>query len=153
MRAVVQRVSRVAVTVDGAVVGEIGLGFLVLVGVTAADTPTHAALLAAKIAKLRVFQDGDGKMNLSLQDVGGKALAVSQFTLYADIARGNRPSFIQAAPPEQGNALYDLFCEELRKNGVPVEKGVFGASMRVELVNEGPVTICMDTDIWPAPKG
>lgn len=148
MRAVVQRVGEAGVTVDGRVVGAIGAGLLVLLGVTAADGPAHARVMAAKIARLRIFRDPDDKMNLSVLDTGGSALVVSQFTLYADTARGNRPSFIAAAPPEQADSLYELFCRELAGLGVPVEKGVFGARMAVTLLNDGPVTICLDTDVW-----
>lgn len=148
MRAVVQRAAEASVTVDNAVVGAIDAGFLVLLGVTAGDGPAHAATMAGKIARLRVFRDADDKMNLSLLDVGGGALVVSQFTLYADTARGNRPSFTEAAPPEHANAMYELFCHELAMLGVHVEKGIFGARMAVRLLNDGPVTICLDTDAW-----
>lgn len=148
MRAVVQRVSEASVTVDGTVTGAVGQGFLVLLGVTGTDTTAHAVLLAGKIAKLRIFRDHQDKMNLSLLDIGGKALVVSQFTLYADTAKGNRPSFTQAAPPEHANTLYEQFCTALGGHGVGVEKGVFGASMEVRLLNHGPVTICLDTDSW-----
>lgn len=146
MRAVVQRVSGAKVAVDGRVAGEIAKGFLVLLGVAAADGPGEAALLAGKIARLRVFADGAGRMNLALGDVGGGVLAVSQFTLYAECARGNRPSFAAAAPPERAGALYALFCDELQALGPRVERGVFGAHMNVALVNDGPVTIVLDTD-------
>ncbi len=148
MRAIVQRVSEAAVEVDGRVVGAIGPGFLVLLGVTGSDGPAEAKLLAAKIAKLRVFRDAEEKMNLSLQDTGGRVLAVSQFTLYADTSRGNRPSFVDAAPPDQAEELYELFCREFAAFGIGAEKGVFGAMMRVRLLNDGPVTICLDTDNW-----
>lgn len=148
MRAVVQRVSEASVTVDGTVTGAIGQGFLVLLGVTGMDTTAHAVLLAGKIAKLRIFRDHQEKMNLSLLDTGGKALVVSQFTLYADTAKGNRPSFTRAAPPEHANTLYEQFCSALEGQGVGVEKGVFGARMEVRLLNNGPVTICLDTDAW-----
>ena len=153
MRAVVQRVSRASVAVDGAVTGRAGKGFLVLLGVTGGDTEKHAGVMAGKIARLRVFRDDQGKMNLALGDVGGSALVVSQFTLYADTAKGNRPSFAGAAEPALANRLYECFCECLEKNGVPVEKGVFGAHMDVELVNDGPVTICLDTDDWGMGQG
>lgn len=148
MRAVVQRVAEASVTVDGQVTGAIGGGFLVLLGVTGGDGEAHAKVLAQKTAKLRVFKDDQDKMNLSLLDIGGKALVVSQFTLYADTGKGNRPSFIQAAPPEQANTLYELYCEELRRLGVEVEQGIFGAHMEVRLMNDGPVTILLDTDAW-----
>lgn len=154
MRAVVQRVGEASVTVDGVVTGRIDRpGFLILLGVTGADAESHAKTLAAKIAKLRIFTDEAGKMNLSLLDIkarnaGGDALVVSQFTLYADTAKGNRPSFTQAAPPEQANVLYEAFCRELAGQGVGVERGVFGAHMDVRLHNDGPVTILLDTDAW-----
>ncbi len=151
MRAVVQRAAEARVVVEGKVVGEIGTGFLVLLGVTGTDTEAQAEVMAGKIARLRVFTDDAGKMNLALGDVGGRALVVSQFTLYADTAKGNRPSFTQAAPGEQANALYEHFCDCLRKNGVETEQGVFGADMKVSLVNDGPVTICLDTCGWKAP--
>ncbi len=151
MRAVVQRVREASVTVDGRVTGEIAGGFLVFLGVTASDTPAHAKIMAKKTAALRVFRDARDKMNLSLQDIGGAALVVSQFTLYADTSRGNRPSFIGAAPPEQANELYELYCGELRELGIGVETGVFAAHMDVRLLNDGPVTICLDTDDWNVP--
>ncbi len=148
MRAVVQRVSSAKVTVEGEVVGEIGLGYLVLLGVTGTDTRAEAALLAGKVAKLRVFRDQQDKMNLSVLDVGGKVLVVSQFTLYADTAKGNRPSFTDAAPPGQAEELYEYFSAELSRLGVGVAQGVFGAHMAVSLLNDGPVTICLDTAAW-----
>lgn len=151
MRAVIQRVAEASVTVDGRTVGAIGPGFLVLLGVTAADGPAHVSALAAKTARLRIFPDADDKMNLSLLDIGGAALVVSQFTLYAEYARGNRPSFIAAAGAERANTLYELFCRELAGLGVPVEKGVFGAKMAVRLLNDGPVTICLDSDLLRIP--
>ncbi len=148
MRAVIQRVREASVTVDGVVTGRIDAGLLVFVGVTGSDGRGHARTLAGKTASLRVFPDGAGKMNLSLLDVGGAALVVSQFTLYADASKGNRPSFVRAAAPERANELYEIFCRELSERGVPVGKGVFGADMAVRLWNDGPVTICLDTDIW-----
>ncbi|MCL1952956.1 MAG: D-aminoacyl-tRNA deacylase [Oscillospiraceae bacterium] len=149
MKAVIQRVTHASVTVDNAVTGSIGEGFLVLLGVAQGDTQAEAALLAAKIAKLRVFRDEQGKMNLSLLDTGGAALVISQFTLCADIRKGNRPAFTDAAPPGEADALYRYFCDCLRAEGVrDVQTGVFGAEMRVELLNHGPVTILMDTDTW-----
>jgi D-tyrosyl-tRNA(Tyr) deacylase len=144
MRAVIQRVSEASVTVEGQVTGAIGRGLLVLLGVGHADTEATAEALAAKIAKLRIFADAEGKMNLSVQDVQGSVLAVSQFTLLADTRKGNRPSFTDAAPPEKGNALYEAFCTALAGQGVPVQQGVFGAHMDVRLVNDGPVTIVLD---------
>lgn len=145
MRAVVQRVSSAAVRVDGAVVGEIGAGLLVLVCAMQGDGPAQAARLAAKIARLRIFKDDSGKMNRSVSDIGGAVLTISQFTLAADL-RGNRPGFSTAAPPEEGERLYRAFCEELAALGLPVARGIFGADMKVSLLNDGPVTIWMDTD-------
>jgi len=145
MRAVVQRVSRAAVKVDGQVRGEIGRGLVVLVGVARDDTAEAADSLAEKIAGLRVFNDREGKMNLSLADVGGAALAVSQFTLHGDCRKGRRPSFDRAAPAEQARALYERFVEKLRALGVRVETGVFQAMMEVELVNDGPVTLLVSS--------
>lgn len=145
MRAVIQRVSSAQVTVQGEIVGKIGRGFLVLLGVTAGDGEAEARLLARKVAGLRVFEDPDGKMNLALADVGGAVLAVSQFTLYADVRKGRRPSFIAAARPEQAEPLYQRFCSLLRAEGIEVQQGVFQAEMQVALVNDGPVTIWIDT--------
>jgi D-tyrosyl-tRNA(Tyr) deacylase len=133
------------VSVDGSVVSEIGHGFLVLLGVRSGDAPADAAYLAGKIAGLRVFADEEGRMNRSVVDVGGAVLLVSQFTLYADTRRGRRPSFVEAAAPEEAEPLVRLVAEELRGAGVEVGEGVFGASMSVELVNEGPVTIILDS--------
>jgi D-aminoacyl-tRNA deacylase len=144
MRAVCQRVSEARVSVDGAVVGEIGAGLVVLVGIARSDAAGEAERLAGKVSRLRVFEDELGKFDRSLVDVGGAALAVSQFTLIADTRKGNRPSFTEAAPPEQAEPLYDRFCAALAAEGVPVERGVFGARMAVELVNDGPVTIVLD---------
>ena len=145
MRAVIQRVSSAQVTVNGEVVGRIGRGFLVLLGVTTGDGEAEAGLLARKVAGLRVFEDAGGKMNLALPDIGGAVLAVSQFTLYADVRKGRRPSFIAAARPEQAEPLYQHFCTLLRVEGLEVQQGVFGAEMQVALVNDGPVTIWIDT--------
>ncbi len=144
MRVLLQRVSRAAVVVDGAETGAVGRGFLALVGVAHGDDAAAARKLAAKTARLRVFADDAGRMNLALGDVDGAVLAVSQFTLYADVRRGNRPSFTDAAPPERGEAVYEAYVEALRAEGVPVATGVFGAHMRVELVNDGPVTILLE---------
>jgi len=144
MRTVIQRVSRASVTVEGNVTGSIDRGLLVLVGVGHGDTDETARTLAGKIARLRIFGDEAGKMNRSVRDVGGGVLAVSQFTLLADTRKGNRPSFIGAAPPEEAERLYEVFCEAMAAEDVPVEKGVFGAMMDVELVNDGPVTIVME---------
>ena len=146
MRALLQRVSKAKVSVGGETVGEIGAGLLVLLGVSHEDTEAEARKLAQKIAKLRVFNDDAGKMNLSVKDVGGAALVVSQFTLYADTSGGNRPSYVSAARPEQAIPLYEFFSEALRLEGLTVETGVFGADMDVELLNQGPVTIWLDTD-------
>jgi D-tyrosyl-tRNA(Tyr) deacylase len=145
MRAVVQRVSRAKVTVNKATIGEIGLGLLVLLGVGHSDTEADATYLVEKIAGLRVFEDQDGKMNHSVQDVGGSVLAVSQFTLYGDVRRGKRPSFEAAAPPEHARQLYDFFVERIQALGLRCETGRFREMMRVELVNEGPVTILLDS--------
>ena len=144
MRAVLQRVAEAQVRVEGELVGETGRGFLILVCAMGGDSETQAEKLAAKIAKLRVFKDERGKMNLSVRDIGGSALVVSQFTLAADL-RGNRPGFSTAAPPEMGERLYRHFARALEKEGVPVATGRFGADMAVSLVNDGPVTIWMDT--------
>jgi D-tyrosyl-tRNA(Tyr) deacylase len=145
MRAVVQRVSRARVTVKGWASGEIGLGLLVLLGVGQQDTEADAIYLAEKIAGLRIFEDQDGKMNLSVREVGGSVLAVSQFTLYGDVRRGKRPSFDAAAPPEPARQLYELFVQQLQAAGLRCETGRFQEMMQVELVNEGPVTILLDS--------
>lgn len=144
MRALIQRVTEAAVRVDGAVIGEIGPGLLILVCAMQGDDDSRPGPLAAKIAKLRIFQDEAGKMNRSLLDTGGAALVVSQFTLAADTSRGNRPGFSYAADPETGNRLYERFASEMAALGVPVAKGRFGADMKVSLVNDGPVTIWVD---------
>ena len=147
MRVVVQRCSRAEVRIDGLVVGKIGQGFMLLVGITETDTQAEANLLAKKIAQLRVFEDTEGKMNLAIHDVGGAILSISQFTLYADCRKGNRPSFIRAARPEQASPLYDYFNETLRTTyNLQVETGRFGADMKVDFINDGPVTILLDTD-------
>jgi D-aminoacyl-tRNA deacylase len=145
MRAVVQRVSRAKVTVGGEVTGEIGSGLLVLLGVGQGDTRVEADYLAEKIVRLRIFEDADGKMNLSVMDAGGAALAVSQFTLYGDVRRGKRPSFDAAALPQQARELYEYFVEKIRAAGLRCETGRFQEMMQVELVNEGPVTILLDS--------
>lgn len=144
MRAVCQRVSEARARVDGRIVGEIAAGLCVLLGVADGDDGGDAARLAAKVARLRVFLADRGKFDRSLQDVGGAALVVSQFTLIADTAKGNRPSFAGAARPEAAEPLYERFCDEVAALGVPVARGVFGASMALELVNDGPVTIVLD---------
>ena len=146
MRVVVQRVSHARVGVEARVTGEIAAGLLVLVGIGRADTPETASMIAEKIVNLRIFNDQQGKMNCSLLDMGGAILAVSQFTLYGDARGGRRPSFIQAAPPEQGKSLYEEFVRAVAALGVRVETGVFQAHMSVELTNDGPVTILLDSD-------
>ena len=149
MRAVIQRVTKSSVTIDGEIKGSVGKGYNVLLGVMDGDTEAQAELLAAKIAKLRVFEDEAGKMNKSVTDINGGILVISQFTLCADIKKGNRPSFTDSAAPDEANRLYEYFCSKLLENGVSkVEKGVFAADMKVEIHNDGPVTIVMDTDIW-----
>jgi D-tyrosyl-tRNA(Tyr) deacylase len=145
MRAVIQRVARAEVRVEGEVVGAVGRGLLVLLGVAQDDGEEAARYLSDKVASLRVFEDGAGKMNLALAEVGGGVLVISQFTLFGDVRKGNRPSFTGAAPPERANALYERFCGLLREKGLPVATGVFRAHMDVELVNEGPVTVMLDS--------
>jgi D-tyrosyl-tRNA(Tyr) deacylase len=145
MRAVIQRVSRASVTIDGEVVGRIDHGLLVLLGITHSDTTADARWLAEKIVGLRIFNDAEGKMNLGLTDVGGSVLIVSQFTLYGDAQKGRRPSFVAAARPEQAIPLYEAFINGIKALGVPVETGRFGAMMDVELINEGPVTIILES--------
>jgi D-aminoacyl-tRNA deacylase len=144
VRAIVQRVSEASVTVAGETVGAIGIGLVVLLGVARGDDGDAAARLAGKVARLRVFENEDGRFDRSLLDVGGEALVVSQFTLIADTAKGNRPSFSNAAPPGEAEPLVERFCEALRAEGVAVQSGVFGARMQVALVNDGPVTIVLD---------
>ena len=143
VKAVVQRVSEARVRVRGETVGEVGPGLCVLLGVALDDTPANAQRLAEKVARLRIFEDDEGRFDRSLLDVGGEALVVSQFTLLADTAKGNRPSFTEAAPPDEAEPLYEAFCEALREQGVRVATGLFGARMAVELVNDGPVTIVL----------
>ncbi len=145
MKTVIQRVSSASVTVEGKIVGAIERGFLVLLGVKRGDTADDAAYLARKIAKLRIFNDEAGKMNLALEQVNGAVLAVSQFTLYADTRDGNRPGFSQAAAPDDGNRLYKTFCEILRNENLEVQTGIFQTEMKVSLVNDGPVTIIIDS--------
>ncbi|MBM4330987.1 MAG: D-tyrosyl-tRNA(Tyr) deacylase [Deltaproteobacteria bacterium] len=144
MRTVIQRVSRAQVRVEGKVVGEIGKGLLILLGVGREDSLAAIDPLLDKIINLRIFEDGEGKMNLSLLDTGGELMVISQFTLYADCRKGRRPSFTEAGPPEAAKALYDAFIDQVRKRGIPVAAGVFQALMDVELVNSGPVTILLD---------
>ena len=149
MRAIIQRVRNSSVSVDGEIKGSIGKGYNVLLGVMDGDAEAQAELLASKLAKLRVFEDENGKMNKSILDIGGEILVISQFTLCADIKKGNRPSFTDSAPPAEADRLYRYFCDCLRANGISkVETGVFAADMLVEISNDGPVTIMMDTDIW-----
>lgn len=149
MRIVIQRVSRASVSASGAVVGEIRLGLCLFVGVAPEDDGRAVAWAASKTAGMRIFEDEDGKMNKSLLDVGGEALVISQFTLHADCRRGRRPSFAGAASPDVANGLYEAFMERLREIGVRVSSGVFGAEMKVDIVNEGPVTIILDTADMP----
>lgn len=149
MKAVIQRVTTASVSVDGEVIGAIGNGFLILLGVCEGDTYDDAEILARKTANLRVFEDEGGKMNKSLLDCGYSALVISQFTLCADCKKGNRPSFIKAASPDDAIPLYELYMEKLRENGVEnVQHGEFGADMKVSLLNDGPVTILYDTNEW-----
>lgn len=149
MRAVIQRVNKSSVSVDGEIKGAVGKGYNILLGVMDGDGEAQAELLASKVSKLRVFEDENGKMNKSIFDIDGEILVVSQFTLCADIKKGNRPSFTDSAAPDEANRLYEYFCSKLLENGVSkVEKGVFAADMKVSIENDGPVTIVMDTDIW-----
>lgn len=147
MRVIVQRTSGAEVRIDGEVVGKIGRGFMLLVGVTYGDTQSDADYLAKKVAQMRIFEDAEGKMNLGLNDVGGEVLSISQFTLYADCRKGNRPSFINAARPDTAEPLYQYFNRVLREQyGLHVETGRFGADMKVDFVNDGPVTIILDSE-------
>ena len=149
MKAVIQRVSKASVTVDGELISKIGKGYLILLGVMDDDNEADAEVLARKTSTLRIFEDEDGKMNLDIQNVDGEILAVSQFTLCADLKKCNRPSFGHSAHPDKANELYEYFCDKLIENGVKsVKKGVFGADMKVELLNDGPVTILYDSEIW-----
>ena len=149
MRAVIQRVNKSSVSVDGEIKGCVGKGYNILLGVMDGDTESQAELLASKVAKLRVFEDENGKMNKSILDIAGEILVISQFTLCADIRKGNRPSFTDSAPPQEADRLYKCFCSQLIENGIAkVETGVFAADMLVSIENDGPVTIVMDTDIW-----
>lgn len=146
MKAIIQRVTEASVKVNGTMVGQIERGFLILLGVGKEDNEEDIRYLVAKIAALRVFNDADGKMNLDIQTIGGNCLVVSQFTLFADTQKGNRPSFIQAAPPDMANNFYELFCQKLSDAlGKQVEKGVFAADMKVNLLNDGPVTLVIDS--------
>ncbi|MGX6590618.1 D-aminoacyl-tRNA deacylase [Cetobacterium ceti] len=145
MRGVVQRVTKASVTVDGKIIGKIEKGLLVLLGVTHNDSEKEVKWLSKKIKDLRIFEDEDGKMNLGLEDIKGDILVVSQFTLYGDCIKGRRPSFIEAAKPGMANKLYEKFIEELKNYNIKVETGEFGADMKVELLNDGPVTLVIDT--------
>jgi len=145
MKAVIQRVSRASVTVDGKVAGSIGKGLLVLLGVEKDDTEKDLEIFAKKIPVYRIFNDEEGKMNLSLEDISGSLLVVSQFTLFGTWRKGNRPGFTDAASPEKASRLYDLFIQRMKDRGIPAEKGVFGAMMKVDLTNEGPATFVLDT--------
>lgn len=144
MKLVVQRVKKAEVKVDGNIIGKIDKGFLVLIGIKVGDTKEQADYLVKKLCNLRVFSDENDKMNLSIKDVKGKLLIVSQFTLYGDCSQGNRPSFIEAARTEEANPLYEYFCNQCELNNIEVQKGIFGADMKVELINDGPVTIIIE---------
>ncbi|MDO4647354.1 MAG: D-aminoacyl-tRNA deacylase [Eubacteriales bacterium] len=145
MKFLVQRVTSAAVTVEGEVKGKIGKGFLVLAGVSDTDTKPLADKMLDKLSKLRIFEDSEGKTNLSIQDVGGEFLVISQFTLYANCKKGNRPSFIEAGKPDMAEEMYEYLVDSLRRRGFSVEKGVFGADMKVELLNDGPFTVMLDS--------
>lgn len=145
MRAVVQRVAKASVSVDGNIVGAIGHGMLVLLAAAGSDGPEQVKWMAEKLAGLRIFSDDQGKMNLSLEQVRGEMLIVSQFTLYGDCRKGKRPSYAGAAPPDQAQALYSDFIDEIRKRGIPTQEGIFGAMMMVDMVNDGPVTLIVDS--------
>lgn len=154
MRAVVQRVSGASVAVSGETVGKCGRGFLILLGVAKGDTEADADVLAAKLSKLRVFEDGNGKMNLSLSDIGGELLIISNFTLYADCRHGNRPDFLMAEAPAKANRLYEYFTDRMKTlSGCPTETGVFGADMKVSIENDGPVTLVIDSPELMKKKG
>ncbi|KAA8442419.1 D-tyrosyl-tRNA(Tyr) deacylase [Weissella paramesenteroides] len=146
MRIVLQRVKSASVSIDETVVGKIGVGFVLLVGIADSDTEAELDYLVRKITKLRVFEDLVGKMNLAIEDVGGQILSISQFTLYADTKKGNRPSFTKAGAPDFADKMYQLFNKKLRDTGLTVETGEFGANMQVQLINDGPVTIIFDTE-------
>ena len=152
MRAVIQRVSSASVEVDGKIVGSCGKGYLILLGVAEGDTETDADLLCKKIAALRIFRDENEKMNLSIRDVDGEALVISQFTLYANYRHGNRPDFLASAKPDEANRLYEYFKTILSREVRRVECGIFGADMKVSLINDGPVTICMDSEVLKKKK-
>ena len=145
MRLLLQRVTRAEVRVDQKLVASIGPGLVVLVGIGHGDIEAVAQAMASRVVDLRIFRDEDGRTNLSLGDVGGEVLAISQFTLFADTRKGRRPSFLDAAPPDQGDALYQCFCEAVEARGVQVGRGIFGAEMQIELVNDGPMTVWLDS--------
>ena len=154
MRAVVQRVSGASVAVSGETVGKCGRGFLILLGVAKGDTEADADVLAAKLSKLRIFEDGNGKMNLSLSDIGGELLIISNFTLYADCRHGNRPDFLMAEAPAEANRLYEYFTDRMKTlSGCPTETGIFGADMKVSIENDGPVTLVIDSPELMKKKG
>ena len=154
MRAVVQRVSGASVAVSGETVGKCGRGFLILLGVAKGDTEADADVLAAKLSKLRIFEDGNGKMNLSLSDIGGELLIISNFTLYADCRHGNRPDYLMAEAPAEANRLYEYFTDRMKTlSGCPTETGVFGADMKVSIENDGPVTLVIDSPELMKKKG
>ena len=144
MKLVIQRVKEASVTVDEKIVGKVGKGILILVGITHTDTKEILNYLSKKVSNLRIFEDENGKMNLSIKDVKGQLLIVSQFTLYANCNNGNRPSFTEAAKPEIANKLYEYFCDKCVENGIEIQKGIFGADMKVSLLNDGPVTIILE---------
>ena len=147
MRVIVQRVRHASVTIDGEVHGSVGRGYMTLTGFTDGDTEETVKKVADKVADLRIFEDENDKMNLTIFDVGGAVLSISQFTLYADVSKGRRPSFVKAMRPQPASQLYDFFNECLRKRGLQVETGIFGADMKVELLNDGPVTIIVDSEV------
>lgn len=148
MKIVIQRVSKASVEIEGRINGQIEKGFLVLVGISEDDNEATIEKMANKLSKLRIFEDSEGKMNLALNDIGGDILSISQFTLYADTSKGNRPSFTNAGNPTKAKELYLLFNDKLRNLGHKVEEGIFGSEMKVELLNDGPVTIIMDSKEW-----
>ena len=152
MIAIIQRVTEASVTIDVAVIGSCGHGFMVLLGVARGDTERDAQLLADKITKLRVFEDAEGKMNLALADIGGSVLVIPNFSLLASYRRGNRPDFFGAEIPDKASPMFDYFCDYLEKSVPSVERGVFGAEMKVALINDGPITIHMDSEVLKAPK-
>lgn len=153
MKALLQRGANASVTVNGQVTGKIEYGFVIFLGVEKTDTKEDASILAEKISKLRVFNDENGKLNLSIKDINGSSLIISQFTLCADYKKGNRPDYFKAASPETANELYEFFIEEIKKRGIPAKSGVFGADMQVTFTNDGPVTIFMDSEVLKKKQG